>query len=84
METVTLTIDGTPVTVEKGKTVLQAVLESQAWDDAARLVTSFDPEAAPGVAPYVNDKSLLASLPVPDPVAQAERREELRRLREAS
>ena len=29
-------------------TELQAVLESQAWDDAARLVTSFDPEAAPG------------------------------------
>ena len=28
METVTLTIDGTPVTVEKGKTVLQAVLQS--------------------------------------------------------
>jgi len=26
---------------------------------------------------------LLASLPVPDPIAQAERREELRRLREA-
>ncbi|MEO6224201.1 MAG: 2Fe-2S iron-sulfur cluster-binding protein, partial [Vicinamibacterales bacterium] len=28
METVTLTIDGSPVTVEQGKTVLQAVLES--------------------------------------------------------
>ena len=28
METVTLTIDGSPVTVEKGKTVLQAVLQS--------------------------------------------------------
>src|SRR5688572_27951214 len=28
METVTLTIDGAPVTVEKGKTVLQAVLQS--------------------------------------------------------
>src|SRR5262245_26251993 len=36
-------------------TELRAVLESQAWDDAARLVTSLDPEAAPGVAPYVND-----------------------------
>lgn len=45
-------------------TELQAVLESEAWDDAARLVTSLDAEAAPGVAPYVNDKSLLASLPV--------------------
>ncbi|HZN33838.1 MAG TPA: PQQ-binding-like beta-propeller repeat protein, partial [Pirellulaceae bacterium] len=32
--------------------------------DAARLVTSLDPEAAPGVAPYVNDKALLTSLPV--------------------
>jgi peptide/nickel transport system ATP-binding protein len=31
--------------------------------------------------PYT--QRLLASLPVPDPVAQAERREELRRLREA-
>ena len=28
METVTLTIDGRPVTVEKGKTVLQAAIES--------------------------------------------------------
>jgi NADH-quinone oxidoreductase subunit G len=27
MDTVTLTIDGTPVTVEKGKTVLQAAIE---------------------------------------------------------
>ncbi|GAA4381683.1 dipeptide ABC transporter ATP-binding protein [Agromyces bauzanensis] len=32
--------------------------------------------------PYT--QRLLASLPVPDPIAQAERREELRRLREAS
>ena len=45
-------------------TELQAVLESEAWDDAARLITSLDPEAAPGVAPYVNDKALLTSLPV--------------------
>ena len=28
MDTVTLTIDGKPVTVEKGKTVLQAAIES--------------------------------------------------------
>src|SRR5213596_2961480 len=28
METVTLTIDGTPITVEKGKTVLQAAIEN--------------------------------------------------------
>ena len=33
------------------------------------------------VDPYT--QRLLASLPVPDPVAQAERREQLRRLREA-
>jgi outer membrane protein assembly factor BamB len=45
-------------------TELQAVLESEAWEDAARVVTSLDPEAAPGVAPYVKDKALLASLPV--------------------
>jgi outer membrane protein assembly factor BamB len=45
-------------------TELKAVLESQAWDDAARLVTSLNPEAAPGVAPYVSDRALLTSLPV--------------------
>ena len=43
---------------------LQAVLESEAWQDAARMVTSLDPEAAPGVAPYYKDKDLLVSLPV--------------------
>jgi outer membrane protein assembly factor BamB len=45
-------------------TELKAVLESEAWEDAARLVTSLDPGTAPGVAPYVNDRSLLTSLPV--------------------
>ncbi len=45
-------------------TELQAVLESEAWQDAARMVTSLDPEAAPGVAPYHKDKDLLVSLPV--------------------
>lgn len=45
-------------------TELQAVLESEAWQDAARMVTSLDPEAAPGVAPYYKDKDLLVSLPV--------------------
>ncbi|HMC10689.1 MAG TPA: PQQ-binding-like beta-propeller repeat protein, partial [Pirellulaceae bacterium] len=45
-------------------TELKAVLESESWDDAARLVTSLDPVAAAGVAPYVNDRTLLTSLPV--------------------
>lgn len=43
---------------------LQAVLESEAWEDAARMITSVDPEAAPGVSPYVKDRQLLTSLPV--------------------
>lgn len=43
---------------------LQAVLDSEAWEDAARLITSVDPEAAPGVSPYVKDRQLLTSLPV--------------------
>lgn len=43
---------------------LQAVLDSEAWDDGARIVTSVDPEAAPGIAPYVKDSELLTSLPV--------------------
>jgi outer membrane protein assembly factor BamB len=45
-------------------TELQALLESEAWQDAARMVTSLDPEAAPGIAPYHKDKELLVSLPV--------------------
>ncbi|MDX1946361.1 MAG: PQQ-binding-like beta-propeller repeat protein [Pirellulaceae bacterium] len=45
-------------------TELQAVLESEAWDDAARLITSIDAESAPGIAPYLRDRGLLASLPV--------------------
>jgi outer membrane protein assembly factor BamB len=43
---------------------LQAVLDSEAWEDAARIITSIDPEAAPGVSPYVKDRQLLTSLPV--------------------
>lgn len=43
---------------------LQAVLDSEAWEDAARIITSVDPEAAPGVSPYVKDRQLLTSLPV--------------------
>ena len=45
-------------------TEIQAVLESEAWAEAARLITSVDAEAAPGVAPYIKDRMLLASLPV--------------------
>ncbi len=45
-------------------TEIQSVLESEAWPEAARLITSLDAEAAPGVAPYLKDKMLLASLPV--------------------
>ncbi|MCI0357220.1 MAG: PQQ-like beta-propeller repeat protein [Planctomycetaceae bacterium] len=45
-------------------TEIQAVLESEAWPEAARLITSVDAEAAPGVAPYFHDRMLLASLPV--------------------
>lgn len=45
-------------------TEIQAVLESEAWPEAARLITSVDAEAAPGVAPYFKDRMLLASLPV--------------------
>lgn len=43
---------------------LQAVLESEAWEDAARIITSVDPEAVPGVSPYVKDRQLLTALPV--------------------
>jgi outer membrane protein assembly factor BamB len=45
-------------------TEIQSVLESEAWPEAARLITSLDAEAAPGVAPYLKDRMLLASLPV--------------------
>ena len=45
-------------------TEIQSVLESEAWPEAARLITSLDAEAAPGVAPYIKDRMLLASLPV--------------------
>jgi outer membrane protein assembly factor BamB len=43
---------------------MQAVLDSEAWDDSARQVTSLDPEAAPGLAPYARDRQLLVSIPV--------------------
>jgi len=43
---------------------MQAVLASEAWEDAARLVTSIEAEAAPGLAPYSRDRNLLVSVPV--------------------
>ena len=45
-------------------TELQAVLESEAWPEAARLITSADGEAAPGISPYLADRRLMVSLPV--------------------
>jgi len=42
---------------------LQALLESAAFDDAARLIASLDAEVFQGVAPHVHDRRLLASLP---------------------
>ena len=34
---------------------LQAVVDSQVWDDAARLVTSLDPDVTPGVRDRVTE-----------------------------
>lgn len=45
-------------------TEIQSVIDSQAWEDAARMITAVDPESAPGVAPYFGDRNLLASIPV--------------------
>lgn len=42
---------------------LNALLESGAFDDAARLIASLDAELFQGVAPHVRDRRLLASLP---------------------
>ena len=42
---------------------LNALLESAAFDDAARLIASLDAELFQGVAPHVRDRRLLASLP---------------------
>ncbi len=41
---------------------LHAILESDAMDDAARMITSIDPMTLSGVAPYGNDRQLLVSL----------------------
>lgn len=42
---------------------LNALLESAAFDDAARLIASLDAELFQGVARHVRDRRLLASLP---------------------
>lgn len=48
-------------------TELRAVLEGEAWDDAARLISAVRPEAAVGVAPSLQDESLLTSVPAAIP-----------------
>jgi outer membrane protein assembly factor BamB len=45
-------------------TELHAVLQSKAWDDAAKLIASVDPASARGLAPQFSDRTLLTSLPV--------------------
>lgn len=60
-------------------TELKAVLESQSWEEAAALVASFDPEITPGLAPYLNDRTLLTSLSVAVELA----REDYPQLRQA-
>ncbi len=42
---------------------LQAVLDSGAMDEAARIIASMDADMLRGVAPYVKDRALLVSLP---------------------
>ena len=45
-------------------TELKALIDSQSWEDAARLITSLDARSATGVAPFVNDQTLLTSVAV--------------------
>ena len=42
---------------------MQAVLDSDAYDDAARMITSISPDAVAGVAPHGRDRQLLVALP---------------------
>ncbi len=51
-------------------TELHAVLESKAWDDAAKLIAALDPTAGRGIAPYFDDRALLTSLPVAIQIAR--------------
>lgn len=43
---------------------LQSLLDSEAWSEGGRMITTLDPAQSPGLAPYLRDKQLLASLPV--------------------
>jgi len=45
-------------------TELKAVLEGRSWEEAARLIASFRPQAVRGVAPALGDEQLLSSIPV--------------------
>lgn len=42
---------------------LRALLDGEAYDDAARMIASIDPTSVNGVAPISNDRELLVSLP---------------------
>jgi outer membrane protein assembly factor BamB len=42
---------------------MQAVLESDAFDDAAQMIASISPETGGGVSPHGGDRQLLVSLP---------------------
>jgi outer membrane protein assembly factor BamB/tetratricopeptide (TPR) repeat protein len=42
---------------------MQAVLDSDAFDDAARMISSISPDTVTGVAPHGRDRQLLVSLP---------------------
>jgi outer membrane protein assembly factor BamB len=44
-------------------TELQSLLDSEAWDEAARSVTALDSQRSTGVSPYLLDRNLLVSLP---------------------
>jgi outer membrane protein assembly factor BamB len=45
-------------------TDVRSVLDSEAWDDAAQMITSMRGETASGVAPWLDDKELLVTIPV--------------------
>jgi outer membrane protein assembly factor BamB len=42
---------------------LAGFLESESWDEAAQMITSLTPDAAPGLAPAAQDRALLVALP---------------------
>jgi outer membrane protein assembly factor BamB len=45
-------------------TELKSLLDGQSWEEAARLIAALRPQAARGVAPAIQDSSLLTSIPV--------------------